>query len=351
MEKMSLQKSGITYKNIKKKFVIYINFRGDIKDIPPKIELLYQKYIDYVIGPAIAVVDYGVYSEGGKDIDICFELKNHEIPSSIKTKYLDHIEVLSITHQGTYDTLNKTFQKISNYMQEHLVSGTSWLRLVYHKHNMKNSEENLIEIQYQLHKWDDRLEKNLDRVLGKKRREEIIKDRENLFTLESSREERICWLKTMLNRIDKIANDNEKYDIISSCAHDFSQKRIDYMRNIYEHNKNIDEVITEMKKDYAWYENPIREGNIIYITKIPVNPEGYEKAKSLEDKKKNYCHCRFINSNLEKDISPTFCYCGTGWYRQQWEGILGKPVRIKILKSLLKGDDNCQVAIYLPQGN
>ena len=170
---MTLQELGITHKKIKKKFVVYINFRGEIKDIPPKIDELYQKCIDYVIEPVIAVIDYGVYSEGGKDIDLCFELKDQEKPGNIKTKFLEGIEVLSITHQGTYDTLNEAFQKISNYMQEHLVSGTSWLRLVYHKYNMKNSEENRIEIQYQLHKWDDRLEINLDRVLGKKKEKKL----------------------------------------------------------------------------------------------------------------------------------------------------------------------------------
>ena len=346
---MSLQELGITHKIIKKKFVFYNNFRGEIKDIPPKIDEMYQKFIDYIIGPAIAVIDYGVYSEGGKDIYLCFELKDQKNPNNIKTKYLENIEVLAITHQGTYDTLNETFQKISGYLQEHLITGTSWLRLVYHKYNINNSEENQIEVQYLLHKWDNRLEQNLDRVLGKKIRKKIMKNRNKLFTLESSRENRIKWLKKTLNRIDKVANDDEKYEILSCCAHEFSQKRIDFLRSIYEKYKDIDEAIKEMEKDYAWYEKPIRKGNHIYVSKIPVNPEGYEKAKTPEEKKKNYCHCRFINGNLDKGISPTFCNCSTGWYRQYWEGILGKQVRIKILKSLLKGDDICQFEINLPQ--
>lgn len=348
---MTLQELGISHKKIEKKFVIYINFRGEIKDIPPKIDDLYQKCKDYAIGPAIAVIDYGVYSEGGKDIDLCYELKDQELPSDIKTKFLESIEVLSVTHQGTYDTLNESFQKISNYMQEHLISGTSWLRLIYHNNINENSQANQIEIQYQLHKWDDRLEKNLDRVLGEKTRNEIMKDRKKLFSLEASKDDRIQWLKETLNRIDKVTNDDEKYEILSCCAHEFSQKRIDFLKSIYQKNKDIDDVIEEMVKDYAWYENPVRKGNKIYVSKIPVNPEGYEKAETIEEKKKNYCHCKFINGNLDKNVSPTFCNCGTGWYRQYWEGILDKPVRIKILKSLLKGDDNCQFEIEIPQLN
>lgn len=65
-------------------------------------------------------------------------------------------------------------------------------------------------------------------------------------------------------------------------------------------------------------------------------------------KRKHCCHCPLVRNHLGEGISPTFCYCGSGWYRQQWEGILGKPVKVEILKSLLKGDDICQFAIHLP---
>ncbi|MFW9882224.1 MAG: hypothetical protein ACFFG0_54875 [Candidatus Thorarchaeota archaeon] len=345
---MSLKELGISHKKIEKKNVAYFNFRGEIKDIPSKIDEFYQKCKDFVYGPSIAVIDYGVYSDGGKDIDVCFQLKDQKNLNNLKTKYLENIEVLSLMHQSGLDTLGKTFQEISTYFQDHLILGTSWLRLVFHKYDENKTEENKIEIQFQLHKWDDRLEKNLDRVLGTKTKNEIMKDRDKLFTLESSCEDRIKWLKDMLTRLDKVTNNDEKYEILSCCAHDFSQKRIEFLKSIYEKNRDIDEVINEMKKDYAWYENPIRKGNKIYVSKIPVNPEGYEKAKTLEEKKKNYCHCRFINGNLDKGISPTFCNCSTGWYRQYWEGILGTPVRINILKSLLKNDDTCQFEIIIP---
>ncbi|MFW9947587.1 MAG: hypothetical protein ACFFDX_12255 [Candidatus Odinarchaeota archaeon] len=345
---MTLKELGIEYKKIDNLYVGYINFKGEIPDIPAKIDGFYETIKDHVSGPAIAVIDYGVYSEGGKDIDICFPLEGEKELKGINTKYLESIDVLSIMHQGTSDSLGETYQKIRNYTDKHMVSGTAWLRLVYHKYNQKNPKDNRIEIQHNLHKWEDKLERNIDRVLGKNFRNEIMKEKELLFTVESSREDRTFWLKDTLDRLDKVVSEDQRYEIVSRCAHEFSPKRIENMKNIYEKTGDIDEVIKKMQRDYAWYENPIRKGNTIYITKIPVNPEGYEKAKTLEEKKKNYCHCRFINENLDKGISPTFCYCGTGWYRQQWEGILGKPIKIKLLKSLLKGDENCEVAIYLP---
>jgi len=346
---MTLKELGIEHKRIDKILVGYIDFRGEIPDILPKIDEVHEIVKDHVSGPPIAVIDYGVYSEGGKAIDLCFPFKDKKELEGIKFKYLEEIEVLSIIHQGTHDSLKEAFQKLSNYTQEHAVLGTAWLRLVYHKYNLKNPKENQIEIQYNLHRWDARLERSLERVMSEEVKKEIMRDREKFFTIESSYEDRIQWLKDMLNRLDKAANEDQKYDILSCCAHEFSKKRINYLKNIYTKTNDVDKVIKEMQKDYAWYEKPVREGDSIYITKIPVNPDGYEKAQNIEEKKKNYCHCRFINENLDKGISPTFCYCGSGWYRQQWEGILGKPIKIKILKSLLKGDETCKVAIQLPQ--
>lgn len=348
-EKMTLKELGIEHKRIEKLFVGYTNFRGELPDIPLKIEEFYEEVKDHISGPPIAIIDYGVYSDGGKDIDVCFPLKNTKEVEGVKTKFLPIVEVLSIKHHGTHGTLNETFRQLTNYSQEHVILGTAWLRFVYHKYNQENQDDNLIEIQYNLHKWDDRLEKSLDRVLSEDVRTEIMKNREQLFTLESSYEDRIQWLKEMLDRLDKVVSEDQKFDILSCCAHDFSKKRVDYMKSIYERTEDIDQVIKEMQKDYAWYEHPVRKGNIIYVTKVPVNPEEYEKAQTLEEKKRNYCHCRFINENLDKGISPTFCYCGTGWYRQLWEGILGKPIKVSILKSLLKGDDKCEVAIHIPQ--
>ena len=48
-------------------------------------------------------------------------------------------------------------------------------------------------------------------------------------------------------------------------------------------------------------------------------------------------------------MSDTFCYCSAGWERQQWEGAIGQPVRVDVVKSLLKGDDLCEFAIHLPE--
>jgi hypothetical protein len=345
---MSLQELKILYKEIEKELIGYINFRGEIKDIPSKIEEVHQYNKEFLLGSPIAVIDYGVYSEGGKDIDLCFPITESIELDNISTKYLDKVEVLSKMHNGPLGTIDDSFQQLSTYFKLHGLPGTEWLRLVFHHYDRNFPDNNEIEIQKGIHPWDKRLASSLDRVLGENARRKILKDREKLFTIESNNEERTQWLKSVIERIDQTAKEYEKYDILSYCAHNFSQKRIDSLKSIYKETGDLDEVLKEMHKDYAWYEDPVRKDNVIYVTKIPYNPEGYKKAQTLEEKQANYCHCPLVRNHFNEEISPTFCNCSAGWYRQLWEGILGRPVNIKILRSLIKGDQNCEFAISLP---
>lgn len=346
---MSLAESGITHKKVDEMLVATVRFRGTFQDkfqdIAPNLEILSQECKDYTCGPAVIIYDYGVYTDG-VDIEVCFPVTQPVETDRIKSRILESAEVLSLTHYGSYENLRESYQKLYGCIAEHGIVGTSIVREVYLVYNPDNPEENVTEIQAVLHKWDDRFAQNLDRVLGVNARNTIMQNRD-LFTLESTPDERLEWVKAAIQRLDERADETQKYDILSRCAHDFSQKRIAKLRAIYEQTNDIDEVLKAMHEDPAWYENPVRKGDIIYVEKVPYNKEGYEKAETEAEKKRNYCHCPVVKNYLDKGISFTFCYCGSGWYRQLWEGILGKPVSVEIVKSLLKGDNTCAFAIHL----
>lgn len=348
---MSLKELGIVHKQIEPILVVYTNFRGEIKDIPSKIEKFREEITFFSPRLIITVIDYGVYSEGGSDIDICIPIDEDFDKEGFKVKTLEEVEVLSIVHNGFYNKLSETSQKLFNYFSEYAVLGTTKIRLVIQEFDKREPDKNRIEIQGILHQWDNRLQKNLDRVLDNKEKSKSIMKHKELFSIETSKNEKAHWIKSVLKELDKVTNDYQKYDILSSCAHEFSHKRIDKLRDIYVKTGDIDTVLEEMHKDYLWYENPARKGNAIYTTKIPYNLEGYKNAKTLDEKKRNYCHCALVRDYWNEGISTTFCNCSAGWYRQIWEGILKKPVRIEILKTLLKGDETCEFAIHLPLDN
>jgi hypothetical protein len=93
-------------------------------------------------------------------------------------------------------------------------------------------------------------------------------------------------------------------------------------------------------------------GDTIIATKIPKSGYLVEYMRETDPKTKRqyYCHCPRIRDALKSGaaISPTYCYCGAGFYRGIWEEILGRPVQVELLESVLQGDDVCKIAIKLP---
>ena len=176
------------------------------------------------------------------------------------------------------------------------------------------------------------------------------------LTIESPVDERFQWVKAVMERLDRLAGEDQKYDAVSGCAHVFPQGQIDKLKAVYEEARSrtgdplhaVDAVIAFMADDPVWGERPRRQGRVIYATKGPRDPQGHAAATSEMERRQAYCFCPLVRNHLDQGMPITFCYCGAGWYRQQWEGAIGQPVRIEVVQSILKGDDVCQFAIHLP---
>ena len=127
------------------------------------------------------------------------------------------------------------------------------------------------------------------------------------------------------------------------------------MRMQYNRLGSIDKLLEIMRNDRSWkgasyYDQPIRKGDIIYVTKVPHDPQAHKKADPKEGKQLAYCHCPWIKAAIASNekVSPLFCYCAASWGKQLWEGILEREVKAELVKCLLKGDDCCVHAFHLP---
>ncbi len=95
----------------------------------------------------------------------------------------------------------------------------------------------------------------------------------------------------------------------------------------------------------------IREGNIIYETKIPYNTKAFLSEPDPELKCYHYCHCPWVRESLRRNalkVNPLFCQCSAGFHKKPYEVIFGQPLKADVLKSVLRGDDVCRFAIQLP---
>ena len=220
--------------------------------------------------------------------------------------------------------------------------------------------------------WRKELSDYLDRLTSKKIRQEIILDDldpDDIYRIE----ENISWTRGCLERMDHILDEGTMRDVLTSCAHIMPEDRISKMRDFYRRTGDIDAVMEFWQADFLenlkrwvdplqdewskvildehWGEVGVREGNTIHAIKIPADMKGYFEAKDDIQRRRAYCHCARIRDCIgtEEGMPPIYCYCGAGFYKSNWERVLERPVRVEVLRSVMQGDDLCQIAIHLEE--
>jgi len=348
---MSLQEAGIIYKKIPAMQIASITFNSaprQYEKVRATLQKLFQDCQGAINGPVFVINHFETADKGTRDFEVCVPVACPIETDEIKTRFLLGGEALTATHPGPFEKAGESLQKVSGYAWENGLPGRE-LRIVFTTYDPEHPENNRFEAQTILISWPAQLAENLKRLLGESVAQNVTQGVEAI-TVESSFDERCDWIRATLARLDQAADPTQKYEAISPCAHVFPQRFIDEARAVYERNHDIDEVIQMMIAGHPVYaKNITREGNIIYSTKPPLDKEGYQTAQTSAEKRMCACFCPMIRTRLDTGISATFCNCSAGWDRQLYEGIFGKPVRMEVLETVLKGDEFCRFAIYIPE--
>jgi effector-binding domain-containing protein len=353
---MSMKDLGISHKQVEARRVAYIRFNlKERTDIQTKLQELAQGVPAEAIdgAPYVHIQYFSSYTEG-YEAEIGFPVKQAVEIGRVKSKLLPAMEVLSITHQGPPETLRGTKLKLHQFTSQHALISDEFACEVYP--DWKNPQ-GPVEVQFVIHNWTEILARNLERVTGPDGPASVMGGVEAL-DMESSPAGRFEWAKAAMGRLDKLADEHQKYDAVSGCAHVYPLGQLDKLKAVYEEARRqsadpleaVDAVSAFMDADPGWNERErYRVGHVIYHTKNPADPQGYAEAQTNAEKRAAYCFCPVIRARLDQGMPVTYCYCGSGWFRQQWEAATGKPVRVEVLQSVLKGDLVCQFAVHLPE--
>jgi effector-binding domain-containing protein len=352
---MSFTESGIEHRQYGEALVATTRLTIKTRaELPATIERVAAEVPGEVtVGPAFVIFHFISSVEEGSDVEVGFPVSRAVETARVKTRRLPALEVLSLRHTGALETLRESYAKLYGSASAHGVISDEFCREVYlDLHDPADCE---IEVHFIVHNWNALLVQSLECVVGPEGRE-IVMQGSGAIGVETALDDRFQWVKQALERLDDLAGEDQKYDVLSRCAHVFPAEQVQKLRAIYEDTQArtgdplqaADAVIAFMDADPGWQEGSQREGRIIYAAKKPRDPQAYAKAQSEVERKQAYCFCPIVRSHLDQGMPASFCYCGAGWYRRQWEGAIGAPVTIEVVKSLLKGDDVCQFAIYLP---
>ncbi|MDH4211956.1 MAG: DUF6144 family protein [candidate division WOR-3 bacterium] len=219
--------------------------------------------------------------------------------------------------------------------------------------------------------WLGKFSTCIERATSVEIREKIMAGSEVLSDI-TERKKVADWSKRAMDRLDELVDAEKRVEIMTACSCQFPKADLQGIRKRYEETGDIDLVLDMLQEKFVsflrngldlnadmitdivergWGLAGRRAGNKIIATKIPKSTYIMEYLEETDAVKKRaiYCHCPRIRDALRTDlnISPTYCYCGAGYYKGIWEEILQRPVMVELLESVLKGDDVCRIAIHL----
>jgi hypothetical protein len=136
------------------------------------------------------------------------------------------------------------------------------------------------------------------------------------------------------------------------------------------HGRAVKELEEHMAEGKIWYEQRItprvvefvkgnqeilagvRDGDRIYMTKIPYAPDDYLGETDPLMRRYYACHCPLARASIlrgDTKISPTWCYCSGGFEKLQFDVIFDEELEVEVLESVLAGDDRCRFAVKMPE--
>jgi len=221
--------------------------------------------------------------------------------------------------------------------------------------------------------WQSKLTTGLDQHLNSKERCRVMEGSSTL-TMESPTQDKAVWTCDMIDRLREYITEESIQEIFTGCHCAYPDQDLLDVKMSYRLFGDIDNALSMLQEKFetflreimeldetlvqeiisrGWGLAGVREGDRIIATKIPKSGylvEYFETEDPLK-KRKLYCHCPRIRDGVGEDpqLPLTYCYCGAGFYQGIWETILGEPVRVEVLESVMVGGDVCKIAVHLPE--
>ena len=186
-----------------------------------------------------------------------------------------------------------------------------------------------------------------------------------------SHQEDVVWSEQLMVLLNNELAENELIDVMCGCACLAPKDYLKILREEYAKAndlKHVHQLLQQyFEKSITTYKNLSEDQlkyivdhdmgmagtlkrNIITAVKIPKDFHEYFQTDDRVKKRYHYCHCPRIREALkyeEKPVDKYYCYCGAGFYKDIWEFILQHPVKVKLVESLMRGDEQCKIEIHI----
>ena len=354
---MTEERLDVHWKTVEDTLVAAIRFEGKYDEIGD-----YFTKLEDVVGPRADGERVVVYHGGGR-IEVCLPVSQPIESGDVVSHVLKGGQMLCTTFRGRYGSeeagkaLGQQFGAMWRYTIEHHVgvSEDPW-REAHLGDDPEDPGAYTAELQVPmlLPRWLERFDRSLGELAGEDVRREVLSGSEDLSS-DSETDEKIAWVKGAMARLDAMVPDEDtRREIVCRCSHIYPAAQIEKLKSKYDELGGLDGFMAWLEEDPGYegapyYRDPARGDDVIFIDKVPQEADKFREATDPVVKRAAACHCPIIKAAILRgeEVSPTFCHCGTGWFRPVWETLMGHPVKITCEESVLQGHDRCRFAIYL----
>jgi predicted hydrocarbon binding protein len=156
------------------------------------------------------------------------------------------------------------------------------------------------------------------------------------------------------------APQRKKFQEAESLDSFLEEMHKDFVKTLERHSREgtmffaqeIDDEVVEYVRKNQEIQGGVREGDLIYVTKIPYQAKKYLHEKDERMRRYHFCHCSWVREAIKSgtpEISPNFCYCSAGYHKRPFEIIFGQPIKVDVVETVLEGDAVCRFAIRVPE--
>lgn len=158
-------------------------------------------------------------------------------------------------------------------------------------------------------------------------RDELVCACEAYGTLDTPQQKARC-IRGMMDVLDRAADEETRRAIMEACGRRcISAGTLAKARRLQKDAQGLDDLLVRLNQVPIGGGHLQREGDVIQAA--------YDR-----------CYCGSV-SKARKAFSATYCRCSCGWYRQLFETLLGRPVEVELLASIIQGDERCRFLIHI----
>jgi len=110
--------------------------------------------------------------------------------------------------------------------------------------------------------------------------------------------------------------------------------------------------VIELVKGNQEILSAVRDGEYLYVTKIPYSPKNWLNETDSLMKRYFACHCPLAREAIimnGPEIPIDWCYCSGGFAKLMFDVIFGQTTEVEVLQSVLAGDSVCRFRIRIPE--